>query len=140
MTAEKSLPVRAAIKLYSSQSSQLSQKFSMTVVFPTCRAPSINKAVVSLRYQFKMDEVIFLSNIFLPCNYMRYLHFSNRKLFKYCIFPPRFHSIFALFQLFTGSNIQAEKAAEGGNCLFINSPESKAQSLQCLLFRANLTF
>lgn len=59
---------------------------------------------------------------------------------RYCIFPPRFRSIFALFQLFAGSNIQVERAAEGGNCLFINSPESKAQSLQCLLFRANLTF
>lgn len=59
---------------------------------------------------------------------------------RYCIFPPRFRSIFALFQLFTGSNIQAERAAEGGNCLFINSPKSKVQSLQCLLFRANLTF
>ncbi len=71
---------------------------------------------------------------------IKVLHFSNQKLYKYCIFPPRFRSIFALFQLFAGSNIQVERAAEGGNCLFINSPKSKVQSLQCLLFRADLTF
>ena len=77
------------------------------------------------------------SAILLPLSFTMGM---TRAKSRYCIFPPRFRSIFALFQLFTGSNIQAERAAEGGNFLFINSPESKAQSLQCLLFRSNLTF
>ena len=34
---------------------------------------------------------------------IKVLHFSNPKLYKYCIFPPRFRSFFALFQLFIGS-------------------------------------
>lgn len=40
---------------------------------------------------------------------IKVLHFSNRKLFKYCIFPPRFRSFFALFQLFIGSIFKQKK-------------------------------